>query len=68
MQSFEENLQEANKIIELLEKGELSLATSMEEYKKGFELLNCCQLMLTDAEKEFALLLEKMDTIEKSDE
>jgi len=67
-QSFEENITQTNEIIERLEKGDLPLEEAMAEYKKGFALVHDARTLLTDAEKEFAALLKKMDKLENESE
>jgi len=62
--SFEAHLTETNEIIERLEQGELPLDEAMAAYKKGVGLIHDAHQLLSDAEKEFATLLETMDALD----
>ena len=48
---FEELLQELNTIVELLEKGELSLEESVEKYQQGLLLSAECKKRLDEAKE-----------------
>jgi len=50
MESFEKSLEELDKILHELEKGELSLQDSINKFKKGIELINYCKKELEEAE------------------
>jgi len=60
-QSFEENITEANKIIEQLEKGDLPLEEAMNGYKKGIELIQQAHELLAEAEDEFTSLVRSLE-------
>lgn len=47
--SFEENLAELSKIVESLEKGDLSLEKSVELYEKGMQISENCKKELDSA-------------------
>lgn len=47
--SFEENLAELSKIVESLEKGDLSLEKSVELYEKGMQISEDCKKELDSA-------------------
>ena len=49
--SFEEAMNNLEDIVAKLEKGELSLDESVENFKKGMELSNYCNELLDKAEK-----------------
>lgn len=51
MEKFEDYLKELGEIVEMLEKGNLTLDESIEKYKRGLELSSLCKKMLDDAKK-----------------
>ena len=56
--TFEEAMDNLEKIVAELEKGELSLEKSVESFKKGMEISNYCSDMLDSAEKSITILLK----------
>ncbi len=54
--SFEEALQELEKIAEKLEKGQLTLDESIKAYEKGMELKKICTDKLKEAEGKIELI------------
>lgn len=56
---FEEALKKLEKIVEDLEKGELSLDEALKKYQEGVELSRLCSLRLESAKK-------KIDTLGKN--
>ena len=48
---FESSLAELEKLVESMEKGELTLEESLQAYEKGIELTNRCRSVLEDAKK-----------------
>ena len=54
--SFEEAMNNLEDIVAKLEKGELSLDESVENFKKGMELSNYCNELLDKAEKSITVL------------
>ncbi len=56
--SFEEAMDNLEKIVSELEKGELSLEESVENFKKGMEISNYCSGLLDSAEKSITILLK----------
>ena len=54
--SFEEAMNNLEEIVANLEKGELSLDESVENFKKGMELSNYCNELLDKAEKSITVL------------
>lgn len=60
MKSFEEKLQEVEKIVLALEEGKLSLEESMKDYETGTALL-------LEMEKELASMEQKLTVIRKTE-
>ena len=56
--SFEEAMENLEGIIEELEKGDLTLEASVENFKKGMEISNYCTELLDNAEKSITILLK----------
>ncbi len=56
--SFEEALLQLEKIVNNLEKGELSLDESIEFFQKGVELSKYCSNRLDEIEKKITILIE----------
>ncbi|NLC43239.1 MAG: exodeoxyribonuclease VII small subunit [Clostridiales bacterium] len=48
--AFEDAIKELEKIVEELEKGDVSLEKSLDLYKRGVELTNLCNHKLTEAQ------------------
>ena len=59
--NFEDAMNDLEQIVETLEKGELPLDKSLEEFKKGVELSNHCEKLLSEAEKSITILLKNKD-------
>lgn len=59
--TFEEAIDNLEKIVAELETGELSLDKSVDNFKKGMELSNYCGKLLDDAEKTISILVEQND-------
>lgn len=59
--TFEEAIENLEKIVTELEKGEMSLDKSVENFKKGMELSGYCSKLLDDAEKTISILVEQND-------
>ena len=55
---FEKTLAELEKLVENLEKGELSLDESLSGFKQGVELTRKCQVMLDDAQQTVDQLID----------
>jgi exodeoxyribonuclease VII small subunit len=53
---FEEALKKLEKIVEDLEKGELSLDEALKKYQEGVELSRLCSLRLESAKKKIDIL------------
>lgn len=59
--TFEEAIENLEKIVGELESGELPLDKSVDSFKKGMELSNYCNKLLEDAEKTISILVEQKD-------
>ena len=55
-QQFEKSLDELSKLVEKLEKGELSLDESLKQFEKGVKLSQQCQDLLQKAEQKINAL------------
>ncbi len=56
---FEAALQELEKLVEQMEKGELTLEESLQDFERGIELTRKCQKALQQAEQRVQLLSGK---------
>lgn len=56
---FEDLLKQLNEVVSKLEKGDLSLDESIEEYKKGLTLANTCKKMLEEAKAQVEKKMEE---------
>lgn len=56
--NFEESLEELESIVDVLEKGDLSLDESMKLFSKGMELSKYCSNKLTEAQKQISVLIK----------
>lgn len=65
--SFEENLEELEKIVTDLEKGELNLDESVKRFEEGISISKECNEMLEDAEKKITILLKNGDEVKEED-
>ena len=57
--SFEEQIQELEKIINELENGNLNLDDSVIKFEEGMKISKECNKMLEDAEKKITILLNQ---------
>jgi exodeoxyribonuclease VII small subunit len=57
--SFEESLAELEKLVEQMEKGDISLEESLQYFERGVMLTRTCQKALQEAEQKVRILLEK---------
>jgi len=53
---FEQSMTELDSIVIQLEKGELSLEDSLQQFEKGITLARTCQTILNQAEQKIELL------------
>ena len=58
MASFEDQLSELEKVVEQLERGDLSLDESVSLFERGVHLSNACKAQLSSAESRIQVLLE----------
>ncbi|MAS82388.1 MAG: exodeoxyribonuclease VII small subunit [Legionellales bacterium] len=57
--NFEKSLIELEKLIKIMEKGDLSLEDSLKHFERGISLTRTCQQALSEAEQKVSVLLEK---------
>jgi len=65
--SFEESLNELEKIVKSLEQGDLDLADAMSTFERGLNLSQASQNKLKDAEQKIQILLNKNGQSQLSD-
>jgi exodeoxyribonuclease VII small subunit len=58
MASFEEQLAELEKVVERLERGDLTLEENVSLFERGVVLSNACKGQLTSAESRIQVLLD----------
>jgi len=58
MASFEDQLEELEKVVERLERGDLTLDESVGLFERGVHLSNDCKTQLASAESRIQVLLE----------
>lgn len=63
--SFEEELEELNKIAEELEKGDLTLEASVKKFEEGMKISKKCNEALDKAEKKITELVNKNGSIDE---
>ncbi len=63
--SFETKMEELEKIVNELEKGDMNLDDSLVKFEEGMKLSKECSKILDSAEKKITILLEKEGTIEE---
>ena len=56
--SFQEAIEELEKIVSILEKGDLPLDESLEVFQRGIELSRYCSKRLDEVEKKISILIE----------
>ena len=59
--NFEEAMEKLEKIVELLESGELSLEDSVKSFEEGIELSKLCKKKLESAENRVKKIVEKAE-------
>ena len=57
--SFEENMENLEKIVTELEKGNLNLDDSVKKFEEGIKISKECNKMFEEAEKKITILLEE---------
>jgi exodeoxyribonuclease VII small subunit len=58
MASFEDQLAELEKVVDRLERGDLSLEENVSLFERGVHLSNACKAQLSSAESRIQVLLE----------
>ena len=58
---FEESMKRLEKIVEMLENGELSLEESLKHFEEGIKLVTDCQKKLEQAEQKVTMLIKESD-------
>ena len=66
-ESFESKMQELEKIVGELEKGDLSLEDSLNKFESGIKISKECNKILEDAEKRITIILEKDGELKEED-
>jgi exodeoxyribonuclease VII small subunit len=61
---FEKSLEELERLVEQMEKGELTLEESLRYFERGIELTRVCQSALQLAEQKVQMLIEKDGRLE----
>ncbi|MCP4750983.1 MAG: exodeoxyribonuclease VII small subunit [Proteobacteria bacterium] len=57
--TFEDNLEQLEKIVQTLEDGTVTLDESLKAFEKGIKLSRACQKELTRAEKKIEILIDE---------
>lgn len=57
--SFEENIEDLEKIVSELENGDLNLDDSVSKFEEGIKISKECNRILEEAEKKITILLNK---------
>lgn len=65
--SFEDNMENLEKIVTELEKGDLNLDESIAKFEDGIKISKECNKILEEAEKKITILLEKDGKIQEED-
>jgi exodeoxyribonuclease VII small subunit len=58
MASFEDQLAELEKVVDRLERGDLTLEENVSLFERGVQLSNSCKAQLSNAESRIQVLLE----------
>ena len=66
-ESFESKMQELEKIVSELEKGDLSLEDSLNKFETGIKISKDCNKILEDAEKRITIILENDGELKEED-
>ena len=60
-ENFEQNMEELEKIVQELEKGNLNLDESIKKFEKGMQISKKCNQFLEEAEKKITVLIQDND-------
>lgn len=63
--NFEDNIENLERIVNELEKGDLNLDDSISKFEEGIKISKECTKILEDAEKKITILLEKDGNIKE---
>ena len=63
--SFEENMEELEKVVAELEKGDLNLDDSVSRFEQGLKNSKECIQILEEAEKKITILVKKDDEMKE---
>ena len=63
--SFEEQMEDLEKIVGELEKGELNLDDSVTKFEEGIKISKECNKILQEAEKKITMLVNENDKIKE---
>ena len=63
--NFENNMENLEKIVTELEKGDLNLDESISKFEEGMKLSKKCSKILEDAEKRITILLKNDDELKE---
>lgn len=63
--SFEENIEDLEKIVSELESGDLNLDDSVSKFEEGIKISKECNKILEDAEKKITILLNEDGNIKE---
>ncbi|MGA7158981.1 MAG: exodeoxyribonuclease VII small subunit [Acidobacteriaceae bacterium] len=58
MASFEDQMEELEKVVERLERGDLTLEENVNLFERGVQLSNACKAQLANAESRIQVLME----------
>ena len=65
--SFEKKMEELEKIVNELEKGDLNLVDSVKKFEDGMKISKECSKLLEDTEKRITIILENNGEIKEED-
>lgn len=70
--NFEQSLEQLNKLVDTMEKGNLPLEDTLKHFESGVALIQSCQKALADAEQKVQILTQKnnqetLDTFDSED-
>ena len=63
--SFEENMEELEKVVAELEKGDLNLDDYVSRFEQGIKISKECSKILEEAEKKITILVKKDDEMKE---
>lgn len=66
-ESFEQNMEELEKIVQELEKGNLNLDESIKKFEQGMQISKKCNQFLEEAEKRITVLIQDNDKMIEED-